>query len=198
MSQKSPNPDLDKDLSSNDVEVVKITRNWLKEWVIGLNLCPFAKAELVKNRIRFAITQAQNEEDLLSALRDEFEILDAQAGIETTLLIHPQCLADFYQYNQFLTRAEQLLSDLDLAGIYQLASFHPNYQFAGTAPDDVENYTNRSPYPLLHILRETSLDRVLEHYPEPERIPEQNIERLNAMEEKEIYSLLGKSFDEDE
>jgi hypothetical protein len=113
--------------------------------VVGLNLCPFAKRELVQNRVRFAVTDAVTEEQLLLDLQAELELLNSGEVVETTLLIHPKVLQDFYNYNQFLSHADSLLMEMGLVGVYQIASFHPDYQFGGTEPDDVENYTNRSP-----------------------------------------------------
>ena len=179
-----------KNLKLFNPEVVQATENWLKAFVIELNLCPFAKAEWVKKRIRFSVLQSTEENELLAGLKSEFELLDSQSEIETSLLIHPNCLEDFYDYNQFLTRAENLLSVLGYTGVYQLASFHPQYQFAGTHPQDIENYTNRAPYPMLHILRESSLDRVLKNYPQPELSPERNIEVLRDMGLAKIKTVL--------
>ncbi len=169
---------------------INSVRQWVDSVVVGLNLCPFAKAELLKNRVRFSVTEAATEESLLRQLASEFEILDKDDSIETTLLIHPGVLTDFYDYNQFLERAENLLADLELEGIYQIASFHPQYQFGGTNPEDAENYTNRSPYPILHILRESSLERVLENYPNPELIPERNIELLVGLRSNKMNAML--------
>ena len=129
------------------------TRDWLEQVVIGLNLCPFAHREFANDRVRFAITDATTELQLLQSLESELQLLFGDPSIETTLLIHPQALGDFADYNQFLDLADGLLVQMNLEGIFQIASFHPDYQFDGTSPGDAENYTNRSPYPTLHILR---------------------------------------------
>ena len=155
-----------------------------------LNLCPFAKRELVKNRIRFTVTHATTEALLLKALRVELELLSSDASIETTLLIHTYVLQDFYDYNQFLNDADELLAQLSLAGIYQVASFHPDYQFAGTDPTDAENYTNRSPYPMLHLIREESLERAIAGYPDVDGIPARNTELMNSLGADKLRALL--------
>ena len=134
--------------------VIDATRRWVDRLVVGENLCPFAKRELVQDRVRFAVSGAQNDMSLLEDLGAELERLLAQPELETTLLIHPQVLTEFLDFNDFLGQADELLRRSGLEGVFQLASFHPHYQFAGTDPDDAENYTNRSPYPVLHLLRE--------------------------------------------
>jgi hypothetical protein len=163
--------------------ILQETRAWLEKAVIGLNLCPFAKPVHVAGRIRYAVSQAETPEELLADLLVE---LRALAGadpeeIETTLLIHPGVLTDFFDYNDFLDVADDALNELDLAGEIQIASFHPLYQFAGSGPDDIENFTNRSPYPMLHLLREESVDRAVEAFPETEKIYESNMETLRAL-----------------
>ncbi|GAA3955232.1 DUF1415 domain-containing protein [Allohahella marinimesophila] len=174
-----------------DDAIVDSVRQWLTTMVVGLNLCPFAKRELVKNRIRFSVTKASSESELLHALKDELMLLDEDESIETTLLIHPHVLADFREYNDFLAEADGLLDLLDREGIYQVASFHPDYQFGGTHPDDAENYTNRSPVQMLHILREDSLEKAIDEYPDVEGIPERNIALMNEMGVERLKALLG-------
>jgi len=159
--------------------------------VVGLNLCPFAKRELVKNRVRFVVTNATSEGPLLVALEDELELLSNKASVETTLLIHPDVLQDFYTYNQFLNSADALLQQMKLEGVYQIASFHPDYQFGGTEQDDVENYTNRSPYPMLHLIREESLERAIASYPDVDNIPERNKKLMESLGEIKMKELLG-------
>ena len=149
--------------------------------MVGLNLCPFAKRELVKNRVRFSPTPAPTEEQLLLALQTELELLNTDPTIETTLLIHPNVLQDFDDYNEFLDYADQLLVQMGLEGIYQIASFHPDYQFDGVLAQDPENYTNRSPFPLLHIIREASLERAIADYPDVNEIPIRNIAMMNEL-----------------
>jgi hypothetical protein len=144
---------------------------------------------LLNNRVRFAVSGATNEDELLNALQAELKLLGANTSIETTLLIHPEVLSNFADYNQFLEAADSLLRHLELEGIYQIASFHPDYQFGGTEPNDVENFTNRAPYPLLHILREESLERAIAEYPDVEQIPERNIKLMNSMGEEQLRRL---------
>ncbi|MEE9422780.1 MAG: DUF1415 domain-containing protein [Gammaproteobacteria bacterium] len=176
-------------------EIIKSVQHWLATVVVGLNLCPFAKQVLVNNRIRFSVTEAESEAMLLKALQTELEVLNRDETIDTTLLIHPRVLQDFYDYNQFLNTVDTLLVQLELEGIYQVASFHPDYQFAGTEADDVENYTNKSPYPMLHLIREESLEQVIENFPDPERISERNITLLKSLGRDNMRALLRSSFD---
>jgi hypothetical protein len=163
--------------------VAAATRRWLETAVIGLNLCPFARAVHVRNQIRYTVSAATTPEALLADLIAELQTLVATVPeeIETTLLIHPDVLTDFLYYNDFLGIAEATVADLGLEGVIQIASFHPRYQFAGTAEDDVENYTNRSPYPLLHLLREASVERAVAAFPDAAEIYEKNIETMRAL-----------------
>lgn len=170
--------------------VVGSVRNWVSTVIVGLNLCPFAKREIVKNRVRFVATEASTEDQLLLVLQAELATLHADPSVETTLLIHPKVLQDFYDYNQFLHFADALLIEMGLEGIYQIASFHPVYQFDGTNPEDAENFTNRSPYPLLHILREGSLEQVIADYPDVDQIPVRNIARMNELGAEQLLTLL--------
>jgi len=179
----------------NDENTVRSVRHWVETLVVGLNLCPFAKAELIKDRVRFATTAAATEAQLLAALETELALLDADPAIETTLLIHPEVLQDFHDYNQFLDDADALLVALGLEGVYQIASFHPHYQFGGTEPEDAENHTNRSPYPLLHLLREASLEQAIERFPGVERIPERNIALMNDLGRERLQALLNACLD---
>lgn len=157
------------------------TRQWLEDVVIGLNLCPFARKELVNNRIRFVVSPADSEEALLMALQQELVFLNENPATETTLLIHPDLLTDFDDYNDFLAAADGLLELLELEGVYQVASFHPDYRFADTGPEDAENYTNRSPFPMLHLLREDSVARAVDSHPDPDSIPERNIALMQQL-----------------
>lgn len=168
---------------SDDAAVIAATRDWVDRAVIGLNLCPFAKAVQVKGQVRYVVSRAQTPDALLAALDEELRKLAAAdpEELDTTLLIHPQVLADFLDFNDFLERADRLLAELGLEGTLQVASFHPDYQFAGTAPDDISNFTNRSPYPTLHLIRETSIDRAVAAFPEAEEIYERNIETLEKL-----------------
>ncbi len=174
-----------------DDRIVRSVRRWVETVVVGLNLCPFAKRELVKNRVRFVVTEATNEDQLLVALEAELDLLSSEASVETTLLIHPGVLQNFYAYNQFLNSADALLQQMKLESIYQIASFHPEYQFAGTEQADVENYTNRSPYPMLHLIREESLERAIASYPDVDSIPEQNKKLMKSLGEIKMKELLG-------
>lgn len=174
----------------NHNAITKSVRRWVDQVVVNLNLCPFAKRELVNQRVRFRVSDAVNEEQLLADLQNELRLLTEDGLIETTLLIHPQVLEDFHDYNQFLNVADLLLERTNLQGIYQVASFHPHYQFSGTAPDDVENYTNRSPFPLLHLLREDSVSQAIDSYPQADLIPDQNIERLRRLGVDKLRLLL--------
>jgi hypothetical protein len=158
-------------------------RRWLERAVIGLNLCPFAKAVHVKAQIRYAVYLSADEAaliDMLLAEADELAALDASVR-DTTLLIAPNTLADFLDFNDFTARAERRLARAGFDGMFQLASFHPRFQFAGTDADDIGNATNRAPYPTLHLLREDSVSRAVEAFPEAEAIFERNIETLEAL-----------------
>jgi uncharacterized protein len=168
--------------NSLDISLIeKATRQWLEEVVIGLNLCPFARKELVNNRVRFVVSSADSEEALLAVLQAELLHLDDHPETETTLLVHPDVLADFETYNDFLAVGDGLLELLELDGIFQIASFHPDYRFAGTGADDAENFTNRSPFPMLHLLREASVERAVESHPDPDAIPERNIALMQRL-----------------
>ncbi|MGC4062304.1 MAG: DUF1415 domain-containing protein [Aquabacterium sp.] len=164
-------------------KIIDDTRTWLTRAVIGLNLCPFAKAVHVKNQIRYKVSDATTPEALLQDLIDELALLrDADPGqIDTTLLVHPATLTDFLDYNDFLDVADAAIADMDLEGVVQIASFHPHYQFGGTGPDDIENCTNRSPYPTLHLLRESSLEQAVAAFPDAADIYEANIETLDKL-----------------
>ncbi|KPN16583.1 hypothetical protein AO715_00150 [Xanthomonas sp. Mitacek01] len=159
------------------------TRLWLERAVIGLNLCPFAKAVVVKDQVRFVLSDATTPEALLEVLGEELLRLrdTAPSQIDTTLIVHPQVLGDFLEYNDFLDEADGLIEALELDGELQVASFHPEYQFAGTAPDDIGNCTNRAPYPTLHLLREDSVARAVDAYPEPDRIIDRNLATLEQL-----------------
>ena len=182
----------------SDNAVVTVTQAWVKSVVVGLNLCPFAKREIVTGRVRFAVSAANSEESLLAELQAELELLAKDKSVETTLLIHPHTLQKFFDYNQFLQQAEDLLSREGFEGIYQIASFHPDYQFSGTKADDAENYTNRSPFPMLHILNEASIETALDTYPDADQIPKRNIQRLQNLGNAKMQALLQSCFDLEE
>ncbi|MCR5882880.1 DUF1415 domain-containing protein [Rhizobacter sp. J219] len=163
--------------------VIAETRAWLERAVIGLNLCPFAKAVHTKGQVRYVVSDATEPEALLAQLLDEMQRLVATdpAEVDTTLLMHPLVLNDFYDFNDFLGLAEEALADAGLEGVLQVASFHPAFQFAGTEPDDITNATNRSPYPTLHLLREASVDRAVAAFPEADAIFEANMETMESL-----------------
>ncbi len=162
---------------------VAATRLWLERIVIGLNLCPFAKAVYVKDQVRFVLSDATTPEALVEQLAEELVLLrDTPAEqIDTTLIVHPQVLTDFLDYNDFLDNADAAIEALDLQGILQVASFHPDYQFEGVAANDASNYTNRAPFPTLHLLREDSVARAVDVYPDPDVIVERNIQTLDRI-----------------
>ncbi len=176
--------------SKSEHEVIAATRDWLERAVIGLDLCPFAKAVHAKQQIRYVVSQADQVRTLLPVLIGELRTLAAAdpAMIETTLLIHPQVLTDFLDFNDFLEVADGAIDDLGLSGIIQVASFHPDYQFAGTLPDDIENYTNRAPYPTLHLLREESVARAVAAIPNAAQIFERNIATLRRIGRQALAS----------
>jgi hypothetical protein len=166
-----------------EANVIAATRHWLTRAVIGLNLCPFAKAVHIKGQIRYVVSAATEAPALLDDLERELSTLaqcDAQQT-DTTLVIVPHMLASFDDYNDFIYFSERLLKSLRLSGVLQIASFHPHYQFADTAPDAIENYTNRSPYPIFHLLREASVARAVEAFPEAAEIYERNQQTLREL-----------------
>jgi hypothetical protein len=164
-------------------EIVAATQVWLERAVIGLNLCPFAKAVHVKKQIRYAVTAAQTADELLAELEHELQLLAGTDPklLDTTLLIHPQAMVDFLDFHFFLAEADALIRNLGFDGVFQIASLHPQYEFAGSEPDEIENFTNRSPYPTLHLLREASIDRAVAAFPDAADIFEKNIETLNRL-----------------
>lgn len=170
-------------LNADDDQIIAATQNWLEKAVIGLNLCPFAKAVHVKQQVRYVVSSATGPEQLLEELMNELQLLsDTPAEeVDTTLLIHPFVLTDFLDYNEFLDVADAAVEDMQLDGELQVASFHPDYQFAETDANDIGNYTNRAPYPILHLLREDSIERAVEAFPEAEQIFEKNIETLEQL-----------------
>jgi len=176
----------------NKQAIIEATRRWISSMVIELNLCPFARRVFQAETIRYVVTDAAQVNTLLQDLAGELKFLAAASisRVETTLLIHPRVLRDFLDYNEFLGMAEQLIEDLDLRGILQIASFHPDYQFAGTEPGAVENYTNRPPFPMLHLLREESISAVACDPDERLRIPRRNIETLRGLGKEKVLQKL--------
>ncbi|MEO6076010.1 MAG: DUF1415 domain-containing protein [Dokdonella sp.] len=166
-----------------DADAIAATRQWIERAVIGLNLCPFAKLPFSRGAIRYAVSAARCNEQLAADLREELlTLVDADPlECETSLLIHPQIFHDFLDYNEFLGTAEAMLGELELDGVIQIASFHPDYRFAGTTNDAPENNSNRSPFPTLHLLRESSVDRAVESGVDVNAIPEENIKRLRRL-----------------
>ncbi len=167
----------------SDESVIAAMQAWLEKAVIGLNLCPFAKAVHVKRQVRYVVSHAESEEALIEDLLHELQLLAAAepADIETTLLVHPRVLADFLDYNDFLDIADAAVDELELDGVLQVASFHPQYQFADSHSDDMGNFSNRAPYPTLHLLREDSVDKAVAAFPEAGTIFETNIATLEQL-----------------
>ena len=179
----------------DDDAVIAATRAWLEKAVIGLNLCPFAKAVYVKNQVRIVVSHAPHLDALLEDLDRELDLLAAADPdeIDTTLLVHPTLLADFLDFNDFMQIAEAAVGEHGLEGVLQIASFHPRFQFEGTAPDDIGNYTNRAPYPTLHLIREASIVRAVDAVPDPESIYTRNIETLERLGHAGWAALWDKS-----
>ncbi|MBD5771901.1 DUF1415 domain-containing protein [Marinomonas colpomeniae] len=165
----------------SDELVTTQTMKWVKDFIVALNVCPFAKREVEKERVRIMVLRSKKTEVALEELMAEIQWLDEQQETETTLLVFPTLFKDFHRYLDFVEMAENLMFDQSCEGIYQLATFHPDYCFSGTEPDDVSNYTNRSPYPMLHLLREASMDKAIEFYGDTSKIPNQNIEKMETL-----------------
>jgi hypothetical protein len=173
----------DSNLQAFEKTAIEDTQQWLLEAVVGLNLCPFAKAVVVKDRVRYRVCASAEPADMLAMLREELQHLaDTDPDqLDTTLLIAPYALPDFLDFNDFLADCDDALMALELDGVLQVADFHPRYQFGGTEVDDIENFTNRSPYPTLHLLREASMDKAVEAYPDASLIFERNMAVLNKL-----------------
>lgn len=175
--------------------IIQEVDHWLNQVVIGLNLCPFAAKPQRNQQIKIYVSEARDEEALLRDIYDQLLELDTKEPqeLETTLVIVPNLLHDFVDYNFYIDWVEALIRQQDWEGVFQVATFHPDYCFAGTDPEDDENLTNRSPYPIFHLIREESMEKVLKHYPNPEAIPETNIARvssLSAQERKQLFPYL--------
>lgn len=171
-------------MTAHDTQIISShTRQWLEKAVIGLNLCPFAKAPYIKKQVRIAVSRAKHLDGFLEDLDRELQLLANTPAeeLETTLLVHPELFADFLDFNDMLDFAEQAVADNDLEGCLQIAPFHPDFQFDGTAADDISNYTNRSPYPTLHLIREDSIARAAQAFPDAEAIFGRNIALLENM-----------------
>ena len=167
----------------HDALVIADTQRWVQRAVIGLNLCPFAKSVEVKKQVRYVVSHATRTKPLLVDLKRELlELIAADPAIlDTTLLVAPDGFSDFLEFNELLDRADKLLVELDLDGVLQIASLHPQYQFADTEPDDITNFTNRAPYPTLHLLREESVDRAVAAFPNAEAIYETNMQTMQEL-----------------
>jgi len=170
---------------------IQETKKWLEKVVIGLNLCPFASKPYLEDKIKFFVSCANNDIEILKDLENELKFLVKvnKNKTETTVFILANALQKFYNYNQFLDLADGMLEQLGLVGDIQIASFHPNYQFGGTEPEDTENLTNRSPYPILHLIREVSLEQSLRRYHNPEKIPENNIKTMKSLTNRQKAEL---------
>lgn len=171
---------------------IEKTKDWVKNFVIGLNLCPFAAHPFSKNKIRYRLEETKDVEFLVATLMEELQLLHRTSPeeIETSLIIHPHVLNNFLDYNDFLAVAENVLQELDLEGVIQVASFHPNYQFANTRADDPTNFVTRSPFPMLHLLREDSVSRAVDTHPNTEEIPLDNMETLRELGIEGIRKIL--------
>lgn len=174
--------------------IIASTRYWLSQTVIGYNFCPFARREFVRNTIKYQVSSSNSIEPVLYELVDCLQYLDKNSSTETTLLILPQGFESFDEYLDLVDYCNQLLERLEYTGKYQIASFHPDYCFDGLENNDPANYTNRSPYPILHILREASLERALENYEDPESIPENNIQLAREKGLNTFQGILKKSY----
>lgn len=184
-------------IMSQNSDPARLTRQWLEQVVIGLGLCPFAAQPTNEDRVRIHVSTAQSDAELLESLQAELILLDQQAAssLETTLLVVPHMLADFADYNQFLDKVDLLLEHFHWTEKYQIASFHPQYRFAGTTEHAAENLTNRSPYPVLHIIREASLTSALQDFAAADEIPARNIKRMESLDEAEKRQLFPWLFD---
>ncbi len=178
-----------------DSPAIAATRKWLENVVIGLNLCPFAKLPYKKEQVRFVECSDETQEAIIDTLIAECQFLDKNPSTATTLVIITDALEDFFDYTQFLQWTESRLKQEGWRGVYQIASFHPGYCFAGSEPDDIANLTNRSPYPILHILREEQLSEMIERYPDTEDIPNNNIRTLQEQNKTSILELFHYLFD---
>jgi hypothetical protein len=181
---------MNKSAQFRDDEVITAVKSWIDKVIVGLNFCPFAKKEMQRNTVRFAISTTTHISKALQQLLEELALLDHQPKTQTSLLIFPLGFDDFEEYLDMLEMANSLVAQGGYNGIYQLASFHPNYCFAGEDKNDPANYTNRSPYPILHILRESSIEAVLKRYPDPESIPENNIAKARELGSSFLQALL--------
>lgn len=175
-------------------QVIKTVQNWVEEFIIGYNICPFAKKVFVTLRIKYILNTSTNDEQILQAFLKELQWLSTTDSkeIDTTLFILTNAFLDFEHYLNFIHIIEVMIEQLDYEGVFQVATFHPNYQFEGTQPTDAENFTNRAPFPIIHILREESVEKAIENYPNPEAIPERNIDLMNKMGAEKLNAIFRK------
>ncbi len=178
----------------NTEAILNSVGTWVEQLVVGEQLCPFARQPLKAGRVRFAVTFVTSEAALLDALAEEIARLEQNARIETTLLIHPNVLTEFESYNQFLDDVDELIRSMGVEGTFQVASFHPDYRFAGTGSEDAENYSNRSPYPLLHLLRERSIEAAIDAFDDIDGVPERNIRHLRQIGAETLAARLAACF----
>ena len=179
-------------LKPSRAEVERKTLGWVKDFVVGLNLCPFARPLLASKALRLTVCEANDDEGVATALLDEVELIQkaSESEVATTLVVFPNALQGFDDYLTFLDGAQQLIEEMDLLGVLQLASFHPDYQFAGELIEAASHFTNRAPFPMIHLLREDMVTRALETYPNPEQIPERNIQKLEDLGRERLQQML--------
>ena len=178
----------------SEERIVAPVKHWLETVVVGLDLCPFARKALLDSKVHFAVAWSQRRELLLERLAEEIHHLDEHPEIQTTLLIHPRALLNFEKYNQFLDLVDELLERMDKEGVYQVASFHPQYAFEDVDIRDPANYSNRSPYPILHLLREDDVEAAIASHPDIDSVPQKNIRVLREMGEQKLLKLLESCF----
>ena len=181
------------ELKPSRATVERKTLRWIEDFVVGLNLCPFARPFLASDALRVTVYEATDDKSVTEALLAEMELIQkaSESEVATTLVVFPNALQEFDTYLAFLDGAQQLLEEMDLLGVLQLASFHPEYQFAGEPIDAASHFTNRSPFPMIHLLREDMVTRALETYPNPEQIPERNIQRLEGLGRERLQQMLA-------
>ena len=176
-----------------DEKVIAQTCHWVEEFIVGMNVCPFARREVVRGTVRIVVVRSLDVSVALEELMSEISWLDQHDETETTLVVYPALFKRFDDYLDFVDDAESLMAEQGCEGIYQLATFHPNYCFAGAEDDDVANYTNRSPYPMLHVLRESSLTDAIDRFGDTDRIPERNIQLMEETGVEVLKALLSRS-----
>ena len=187
-----PNTKPSSDLKLSRAEVERKTLGWVKDFVVGLKLCPFARPLLASDALRMTVCEATEDEGVAGALLDEIELIQksSEAEIATTLVVFQNALQRFDDYLAFLEGAQQLIEEMELLGVLQLASFHPDYQFAGEPIEAASHFTNRAPFPMIHLLREDMVTRALGSYPNPEQIPERNIQKLEDLGRERLQQML--------